>query len=137
LACPLKYYSDISAKEIILSKVLIVDNEQATRELIALVIGQFLKCDFEFAKSGTEAIEKVKRDSYDLIMIDILMPDVNGIETIKSIKKIKPDLPVIIMSNFSKMTANHEMLLNEADQVIDKPFSLKQMMESAESFVLI
>jgi len=119
-----------------LNKVLIVDDDQSVRELLSLVVGQFLHCEYDLAKNGLQAIEKVSLNKYDLLIIDLFMPEINGIEVVKTIKAICPDLPIIITTDFGNLKIHQEIIAAGADQVINKPFSIKKMIESAGSFVV-
>lgn len=116
---------------------MIVDGENSIRELISLVIGQFLNCEFELAENSLEAIKKVQTEEYDLIIIDIYLPPANGVETIEILKNIRPDVPIIIMTDIGNKSIVHQALKSGADKVLNKPFSIKQMIESARSFVLV
>ncbi len=119
-----------------MNKILIVDDDQSIRELLSLVAGQFLQCEFDLAENGLQAIEKVSRHNYDLLIIDIFMPEINGIEVIKTIKALCRDLPIIITTDYGNHNIYHEIIAAGADQIINKPFSLKKMIESAGSFVI-
>jgi len=102
-----------------------------------LVIGQFLNCDFELAVSSSEAIHKVQTEDYKLIIIDIYLPPVSGIETIEILKNLRPDLPIIVMTDIGNKSIVHQALKSGADKVLSKPFSIRQMVESAGSFVTV
>jgi len=119
-----------------LRKVLIVDDEKSIRELLSLVVGQFLNCEFELSENSSDAIEKVRTKEFDLIIMDVFMPPTDWIETLQSLKKIKPEIPIIVMTDFRNLPVEQEVLQHGADKVLKKPFSLKHMIDSAGSFVL-
>lgn len=52
------------------------------------------------AQSGTEAVELVRNQPFDVVLLDIAMPDKNGIDALRQIKQIRPDLPVLVLSTF-------------------------------------
>jgi len=116
--------------------VLIVDGENSIRELLSLVVSQFLNCEFGLAENSLEAIQKVQTEEYDLILIDIYLPPDSGIETIEILKNLKPDVPIIVMTDLGNNSIVHRALKSGADKVLSKPFTIKQMVESAGSFVL-
>ena len=76
--------------------ILVCDDEALIRSLIKeYVENEGYKCDE--AADGEEAIEKVEENTYDLIIMDIMMPHMDGMEAVKQIKEIK-DIPVIMLS---------------------------------------
>ena len=84
--------------EVRLKKILVVDDEPANiftlRSMLEPQEGYFI----ESAQSGVEALELVNIRDYDLILLDVMMPDIDGYETCIRIKKTKPDLPVILVT---------------------------------------
>lgn len=76
------------------------------------------------AKDGLEAIDRVKASSYDLIFMDIKMPLMNGVETYKRIKKIRPDAIVIMMTGYSVDDLIQEAIKEGAYGVLYKPLDL-------------
>ena len=86
-----------------MKNVLLVDDHsivrQGLRNLIALepdlaVTGE--------AASGLEAINLVRKNAYDVIVLDISMPDKNGVDTLHDLKHVAPDLPVLILSGYAE-----------------------------------
>ena len=79
-------------------KILFVEDEADLVTIITDTL-QKLKANFETAENGEIALQKFKDiDDFDLIVTDINMPVMNGLELIKHIKEIRPEMPVIIMS---------------------------------------
>ena len=82
-----------------MNKVLIVDDEKAIR----FVLTEFLK-DNDFltieASNGKEAIEVIKKQMPDAVLLDMKMGDMDGITTMKELKKINPDIPIIMITAF-------------------------------------
>jgi len=106
-------------------KVLIVDNE--------LLINKFLKSrltkenfDADVAFDGIEASEKIKNHKYDLILTDLILPYVAGVELIMKIKKseINSDTPIIVLSSLSADEVIVDVLAIGAQDYIVKPFSI-------------
>ncbi len=110
----------------IVLKILIVDDEY----LIRNVIKEYCQIDgyqTDEASNGEEAVDKVYENSYDLIIMDVMMPKLDGIKASKEIKEIK-DIPIIMLS----ARTEEEDKLNGFDIGIDdyitKPFSPKELM---------
>ena len=106
-------------------KILVVDDE----ELIRNVIKEYLTIEeytVEEAENGLEAIEKAKANDYDLIIMDILMPKMDGYQACKEIKKIK-NVPFIMLSARSE---EYDKLIGfdlGIDDYVTKPFSPKEL----------
>lgn len=107
-------------------KILVVDDEEMIREVIKeySINEGFL---VEEADNGRDAIFKVKNNDYDLIIMDIMMPHMDGYTSIKEIKKIK-NIPVIVLSargeEYDKLTGFDIGI----DDYVTKPFSPKELM---------
>lgn len=108
-------------------KLLIVDDEAKIRELIAKY-AVFEGYEYAEAENGMEAIEKARTQSVDLIVMDIMMPELDGFSAAREIRKTKPDVPIILLSargeEYDKI---HGFELGIDDYVV-KPFSPKELM---------
>ena len=108
--------------------ILIVDDEESIRVSLENIL-----CEKYFtgtAKSGSIALEMLQNANYDLILTDIKMPDMSGIELLKRTKKIFPEILVLLMTGFSSLeTAIEAMRLGGSDYLI-KPCSKKEVFAS-------
>ena len=108
-------------------KILVVDDEDKIRNVIK-EYAEFEGFETDEACDGMEAITKCKDNSYDLIVMDIMMPRLDGFSAIKEIKKTK-DIPVIMLSarneEYDKL---HGFDIGIDDYVV-KPFSPKELMQ--------
>ncbi len=84
------------------------------------------------AESGMHAIELVKEKSFDVILMDIKMPVMNGVEAYRNIKQIRPDVVVIFMTAFSVEDLIKEAIRNGAYAVIKKPFDIETVVNMIE-----
>ncbi len=106
-------------------RILIVDDE----ERIVNVLSEYAKFnDFEVdtAKDGYEAVEKVIENNYDCILMDIMMPNLNGFDAVKEIKSIK-NIPCIMISAKGEEADKLQGFQLGADDYIVKPFSPKEV----------
>lgn len=104
-----------------MTKILIVDDEAKIREVIKEYI-KFSGYESDEAEDGKEAVEKCRDNNYDLIIMDIMMPKVDGITAIKEIKKFS-DTPILVLS---ARTEEYDRLFGfevGADDYVAKPFS--------------
>lgn len=107
-------------------KILIVDDEQGIRELVAkyCTLEGFA---YDEASDGLEAIQKVKDGSYDIIIMDVMMPELDGFSAVREIRKFS-NLPVIMLSARTETYDKIHGLETGADDYIGKPFSPKELM---------
>ena len=114
-------------------KILIVDDE----DLIRNVIREYLIKDnytVDEASNGEEAIEKVKNNDYNLIIMDIMMPKMDGYQACKEIKKIK-DVPFVMLSARSE---EYDKLIGfdlGIDDYVTKPFSPKELVARVKAIL--
>lgn len=86
-----------------MKKILLVDDHNIVRQGLRNLIA--LESDLEVAgeaSSGVEALKLVRSNSYDVVVLDISMPDKNGVDTLHDLKHIAPDLPVLILSGYAE-----------------------------------
>lgn len=114
-------------------RILICDDEEGVREALRLILEE--DYDLSFATTGSEAIKKVKREPTDLVILDIKMPRMSGLETLKEIKKISPDTKVIIASGYKSVEAASEAIKNGASDYIVKPFDSKEVLKKINTVV--
>ncbi len=108
--------------------ILICDDEEGIRESFKLILAD--SYDLKFANNGPEALETIKSLTPDLVLLDIKMPKVHGLEILKEIKKVKPGLPVIIVTGYQSVEMAQEAVKNGAADYIPKPFDSKQIMKA-------
>ncbi len=107
-------------------KILITDDDRQTRDLVASFLG-YKGYEVIQASDAMEAIAKVESNEVDIVVTDVMMPKVNGLEFIKRLKALRPEVVAIVYSAFgnSIMTAN--LLKAGAFFYLDKPFDLKEL----------
>ena len=108
-------------------KVLIVDDEPDTLELVKLVLesGGF---ETVLAASGKEALNELEASKPDLVLLDIMMPDMDGWEVFRKIKEYNVNIPIAILTakaqNFDRLLGLHVL---KADDYITKPFGKNEL----------
>ena len=104
--------------------VLIVDDEKWVRETFREFCELVEGFKVEIASSGQDALVKIKNNNYDLVTVDLIMPEMSGLELLSEIKQIAPGLPVIeITGNATEKLINQAGVLG-ASNVIYKPTSI-------------
>lgn len=112
-------------------RILVVDDELFVRELLL----EFLSAqgyDVSLADSGEKAVELMQTQPADLVLVDLKMPGINGIEALRQIKKIAPDVRAIIMTGYPTIESSIEALRHGAYDYVIKPFKLDDLKSSIE-----
>ena len=110
-----------------MTRILIVDDEEKIREMIRKYAA-YEGFETDEAADGLQAVEKCTDRYYDLVVMDIMMPNLDGFSAVKEIKKIHPDLPFIMLSALGEEYDRiHGFDLGVDDYVV-KPFSSKELM---------
>ncbi|MEA3306391.1 MAG: response regulator [Elusimicrobiota bacterium] len=104
-------------------KILIVDDDKILRSGIIIGLKEYEVIETSNAKDALAIIKKP--NELDLIILDINMPGMSGLEMLKKIKDISPEKKVIIMTGYSTKNVAIEALKNKADNYIEKPFDIK------------
>jgi len=107
-------------------KLLVVDDDRAHRTMLKTLIGGW-GYDVSEADDGSTAVEKVHENSYDLVLMDIRMLKVSGIEALERIKAHNPTIPVIIMTAYSSVETAVETLKKGADDYLTKPLDFDKL----------
>lgn len=110
-----------------MSKLLIVDDESAIRTLIAKYAA-YEGYEVEEAENGMQAVEKCKKEDYSLVILDIMMPELDGFSAGREIKKLHPNLPIILLSARGEEYDRINGFEIGADDYVVKPFSPKELM---------
>lgn len=82
----------------------------------------------ESCYGGVQAIELITKNAFDIMFLDIRMPDMNGIETLRQVKKIRPDTTVIMMTGYSVDEMVHRAIEEKASEIIYKPFEIEKVL---------
>lgn len=78
--------------------------------------------------SGPQTIEKMKKETFDIVFLDIRMPEMDGVQTLKEVMKIQPETTVIMMTGYSVDELVHRALEEKASDIIYKPFEIDKVL---------
>lgn len=109
-----------------MSNILIVDDEQSYRQLLTLVFesdGHSIRT----AANGREAVGLVKQEAPDVIVSDVRMPDMDGIEMLREVRETHPDLGVVFMTAHASVESAREAFKLGADDFVTKPFDVEEL----------
>lgn len=107
-------------------KILIVDDEKQFRESTKRLL---LRKGYhaEAAGSGTEALEKIGKESFDLMLVDIIMPEMNGLEMLQRAKEMAPEIMVLIITGYGTDKLEKEAMQLGVDGFVNKPITIDEL----------
>lgn len=108
-------------------RIMIVDDEQGPREALKMI----LRDDYEIftAGSGTEALDFISNEEFDLMILDIRMPDINGIDLLAQVKSIVPETEVVMITAYASVETATNALRQGALDYLTKPFDSSAVKE--------
>jgi two-component system response regulator AtoC len=109
-------------------KILVVDDEALVRDIIKKGLSQMGGFSVEVAQSGPEAIEKIEKDVFDLVLTDLKMPGMDGLELLTTIKGTRPEVMVILMTAYGSIETAVEAMRIGANDYITKPIDLNELL---------
>jgi len=112
--------------------ILIVDDDVGVLETAADILDA-RGYSVTVAENGMQAIEQVKKGSFDVALIDVVLPGMNGVETYREIRKISPNTKAIIMTGYAVPQLVQEAINEEVYQVLYKPLDFDEVLELIES----
>lgn len=115
-------------------KILVIEDEAAIRRvLVKILTEENDSYQVEEAEDGLIGIEKIKKDDFDLVLCDIKMPKMDGVEVLEAVKKIKPEVPIVMISGHGDLdTAVNTMRLGAFDY-ISKPPDLNRLLNTVRN----
>jgi CheY-like chemotaxis protein len=107
-------------------KVLVIDDEYSVRNVLMVGL-QHLGYEVETASNGPEGIAKFKQAQFDLVLLDMIMPQQSGDEVFFELKRLDPSVKVLVISGFSSETAVQAILTNGGLDFLQKPFTIEEL----------
>lgn len=113
-------------------RILVVDDESTIRELITEVL-KIADYDFVTAVDGVEALNEIRKQNFDLIVLDVNLPRMDGFAVLQKVRESAPTLPIMMISaRTEKDDVTHGLRLG-ADDYIRKPFSMEELLLRVEN----
>ena len=118
-------------------KVLVVDDSQVMREMIVACLRAVSGLEFAQAASGLEAIERLSLEAFDLLVLDLNMPDIGGVEVVEFVRGQEGlrDLPILIVTTRGDEASRERVLAAGASRYMTKPFTPDQLSGAARELV--
>ena len=112
-----------------MSKILVIEDEAAIRRVLVKILSEESdKYHVEEADDGLIGIEKIKKEDYDLVLCDIKMPKMDGVEVLEAVKKIKPETPIVMISGHGDLDTAVNIMRLGAFDYISKPPDLNRLL---------
>ena len=111
-------------------RVLVVDDEATIRDLLSKTLA-LAEYDVDLAPDGRAALDRLRMIPYDLLITDLKMPGVDGLTVIREARRLKADLPVIIITGFSNEASAIEAVNLGVSGYLTKPFRVPRVLAAA------
>jgi CheY-like chemotaxis protein len=116
-----------------MKKILIAEDNDSNYILMTYILKKYYQ--FERAKNGQEAVEKVEKDSFDIVLMDIKMPIMDGLEATKAIKASHPELPIVALTA-NAFDSDRQLAMDAGcDDFLSKPVSSVKCLEVIERLI--
>jgi DNA-binding NtrC family response regulator len=103
-------------------KILVIDDERIVIDSITKILKEE-RIDVDSTLSGRQGVEMALQKDYDLVLSDLRMPDIGGMRVLRDIKRIKPKLPVVIITGYATVPSAVQAMKLGAAEILEKPFS--------------
>lgn len=110
-------------------RILVVDDEVGFCDFIVLYLTAH-GFEVEATSKPSQALEMVARQAYDIMLADVMMPSLDGLELLRRIKATKPEMKAILMTAYASLDKALKAITYQADDLLIKPFELPVMLET-------
>ena len=107
-------------------RIIVVDDDSIITKVLADTLGD-MGYDVAVASDGYSAIDMIKRMDYDIALVDVVMPGINGLETFKAVRRISPSMKVMMMTAYCVDNIVEEALTEGAYGVLYKPLDMDKV----------
>jgi signal transduction histidine kinase/CheY-like chemotaxis protein len=115
-------------------KILIIDDDPKMRELLLECLAP-LGCDVTSASSGQQALELIEAEQFNAALLDLMLPDIDGMKVFRRIRKLRPELEVIVLTGYASLESAIEALRIGAYDYVTKPFDAPIIQSTARRAV--
>ncbi len=116
--------------------ILLVDDSRTVRQLLKLVLAKHLACDITEAQDGLEAVKLLNSSTYDLVITDINMPNMNGLALTRKIRgELSLDVPIIIVTTMGKEQDRDKGIALGANSYVTKPIQAPGLIREATNLL--
>ena len=116
------------------SKILVVDDEPDFSRLFASVLTE-MGYEVSTATGGRQGLVKIRENPPDIVFLDVKMPEMNGLECLRRIRKTKRKFVIVVMTGYGDIESAREAMRLGADEYISKPFDLDDLKQLVNELV--
>jgi signal transduction histidine kinase len=110
------------------SRILVVDDEKPIRDFLFEALTRLGGFNVEQAENGEEALKKIGEENFDLVLTDMKMPNMDGLQLIGEIAKLKPETMVVLLTGYGTIDSALEAMKRGASDYLSKPINLDELM---------
>ena len=114
-------------------RILIADDEEGIRESLNLILGDHY--ELSFAENGQQVLEKLRTESFDLILLDIKMPKCDGMEVLKHLKGTDHKTPIVMLTAYQSVEIAKEAIMWGAMDYLPKPFERDHLLSTVRGIL--
>ena len=115
-------------------RILVADDEEGIRESLSLILGQ--EYELGFAADGQETLTKLTQERFDLVLLDIKMPKLDGLEVMKRLKQQQIFVPVLVLTAYQSVELAKEAVKLGALDYLPKPFEREQILQAVRGVLV-
>ena len=115
------------------TRILIADDEEGIRESLSLILGE--EYDLTFAKDGEETLAKLAQEPFELVLLDIKMPKLDGLEVLRRLKSNGSATPVLVLTAYQSVELAKEAVKLGALDYLPKPFEREQILRAVQGIL--
>lgn len=112
-------------------RIMVIDDEEGVRESFKMIL-KIKDYDVETFEDGESAVSALKKDMYDMAFVDYKLPGMDGIDVLKKIKEIDPNVEVIIVTAYASESSHANAITLGALEYLRKPFLMEEIYELVE-----
>jgi len=116
-------------------RILVVDDEESIRKVLAAILKEE-GYEVDTAENGREAIRKSNEDFYNMALLDIRLPDMEGTQLLAAMKETTPKMIKIIVTGYPSLRNAMEALNNGADAYVLKPFDVRKVLDTIKECLI-
>jgi DNA-binding NtrC family response regulator len=116
-------------------RVLVIDDEPAIRESLHALLTIEGGYTVDLAEGGTEGLQKLNKRGYDLILLDLMMPDMSGMEVLQEVRERDRETPIFMITAYGSVQAAVDALKAGADDYFPKPFENDKLIREIEGVI--
>jgi DNA-binding NtrC family response regulator len=114
------------------TKVLVIDDEKVVLDSVNKILADE-GYDVETNLSGREGLKEALNSDYDIVLTDIMMPDIGGMKVLRDIKRKKPSLPVVMITGYASVKSSVQAMKLGAADYVEKPFTPDQLIKAVDT----